>query len=97
MEINVGKIKEFTLKVPEGKPGGSDPPALSFRLEPSLEATLELLEALGRGDKFEVVLRQYQAGLGKPPELFVGLPNGRLPQKGRKGPASPKVPELLDR
>ena len=69
MEINLGQVGEFTIKVPEGKPGGSDPPAVSMKLEPGLEATLELLEALGKGDRFEVVLRQYQAGLGKPPEL----------------------------
>mgnify|MGYP001603798529 FL=1 len=69
MEINLGKVGEFTIRVPEGKPGGSDPPAISMKLEPDLEASLELLEALGRGDKFEVVLRQYQAGMGKPPEL----------------------------
>lgn len=72
MEIKLGKVGEFTIKVPEGKPGGGDPPAISMKLEPGLESTLELLEALGRGDKFEVVLRQYQAGLGKPPELPLG-------------------------
>ena len=77
MEIKLGKIGEFTIKVPEGKPGGGDPPTISMKLEPDLEASLELLEALGRGDKFEVVLRQYQAGMGKPPELPLGEPAKR--------------------
>ena len=94
MEINLGRMRSFTLKQKEGAGSEEGDLELSFRLAPEWEMTTALLEALGRGDKFEVVLRQYQAGLGKPPELFVGLPNGRLPQKGRKGPASPKVSEL---
>lgn len=76
MEIKLGRISEFNIKIAEGKSRGSDPPTISMKLEPGLEASLELLEALGRGDKFEVVLRQYQAGLGKPPELpLEGLPD----------------------
>lgn len=81
MEIKLGKVGVFTIWVPEGRAGGGDPPALSMKLEPGLEATLELLEALGRGDRFEVVLRQFQAGLGKPPEL----PLETVSLKRRKG------------